>query len=99
MLFVAKANSIKSSISKIEKQLDDIEKNVDAEDGFEKVDENGIEEDALRSCDFKWRISILLTEISFANNIFACIEHYSLTEFGQLTAPILGVFAPPPNSK
>lgn len=98
MLFVAKANSIKSSISKIEKQLDDIEKNVDAEDGFEKVDENGIEEDALRSCDFKWRISNLLSELIFASNILAGIEHYSLTEFGHLTAPILGVFAPPPNS-
>lgn len=99
MLFVAKANSIKSSISKIEKQLDDIEKNADAEDGFEKIDEDSFGEDDLSDCEYRFRTTIHIRALSITNNNLDLKWCFPFGQFCHLLQPFIGVFTPPPNSK
>ena len=97
VLFVVKANSNKTSFSTIEKQLDDIEKNVDAEDGFEKIDEKAIEDDDFSFCEIRFRANKLHNAFCIAFDILPLKRQFPLFSFSSVLQPIIGIFTPPPN--
>lgn len=97
ILFVFKANSVNSSIFKIEKQLDDIEKNADTEDSCGNADEKSIEEDTLSDFDFLFRSTNVYDNLISTIHNLSKTEHFSNTQFSRLSAPVLGIFTPPPN--
>jgi hypothetical protein len=95
MLFAAKAISIKSSIFTLEKQLDDLAKNLDNDS--ENADEKSIVEDSLPDCFYRFQHFFHhhynLNEAKF----LSLKKHYFFPKISRFIAPIMGVFTPPPN--
>jgi hypothetical protein len=99
VLFVGKTSSVKSAFSEIEKQLDDIGKNVDVEDGFEKIDENNIEKDDFHLPEIRNGSNPIYGSLCLTFNKLFQKSPIPLVSAFIVLQPIIAVFTPPPNSK
>lgn len=97
VLFVGKTSSVKSAFSEIEKQLDDIEKNVDVEDNYECSTEKSIEDDDITNFVVVNRTNSLFDGIVLVIYSFAKVLHFPNAHFCRMNNPIIGIFTPPPN--